>query len=79
MLTDGAGVIEAHEDGRWLRYPVVERPMRNPTGTGDVFAVVFFSAYQAACDLREALGVATEAAARWISAPAPEPFHLLAT
>ena len=77
VLTDGSGPIHAHESGRWLRFPVTERPMRNPTGTGDVFAVVFFSAYQAARDLREALGVATEAAARWISEPAPEPFHLL--
>ncbi len=77
VLTDGAGAIEAHEGGRWLRFPVVERPMRNPTGTGDVFAVVLFSTYRATSDLREALGVATEAAARWISEPKPEPFHLL--
>ena len=77
VLTDGAGAIEAHEGGRWLRFPVVERPMRNPTGTGDVFAVVLFRAYRATSDLREALGVATEAAARWISEPKPEPFHLL--
>ncbi len=77
VLTDGPGAIEAHEDGRWLRYPVVERPMRNPTGTGDVFAVVLFSSYRATSNLREALGVAMEAAARWISEPKPEPFHLL--
>ncbi len=77
VLTDGPGAIEAHEDGRWLRYPVVERPMRNPTGTGDVFAVALFSSYRATSDLREALGVATEAAARWVSEPEPEPFHLL--
>ena len=77
VLTDGAGAIEAHEGGRWLRFPVDERPMRNPTGTGDVFAVVLFSAYRATSDLREALGVASEAAARWISEPMPEPFHLL--
>ena len=77
VLTDGPGPIEAHEGGRWLRYPVSERPMRNPTGTGDVFAVVLFSAYRATSDLREALGVAAEAAARWISEPAAEPFHRL--
>ena len=77
VLTDGAGAIEAHEGGRWLRFPVVERPMRNPTGTGDVFAVVLFSTYRATRDLRETLGIATEAAARWISEPKPEPFHLL--
>ena len=77
VLTDGPGAIQAHEDGRWLRFPVTERPMRNPTGTGDVFAVAFYSAYRATGDLRDALGVAAEAAARWISAPAPEPFHLL--
>ena len=77
VLTDGPGAIEAHEGGRWLRYPVSERPMRNPTGTGDVFAVVLFSAYRATSDLREALGVAAEAAARWISEPAAEPFHRL--
>lgn len=77
VLTDGAGAIEAHEGGRWLRFPVVERPMRNPTGTGDVFAVVLFSAYRTTGDLREALGVAAKAAARWISEPKPEPFHLL--
>ena len=77
VLTDGAGTIEAHEGGRWLRFAVVERPMRNPTGTGDVFAVVLFSAYRATGDLRKALGVAAEAAARWISEPQPEPFHLL--
>lgn len=77
VLTDGAGTIEAHEGGRWLRFPVVERPMRNPTGTGDVFAVVLFSAYRATGDLREALGAAAAAAARWISEPMPEPFHVL--
>ena len=77
VLTDGAGTIEAHEGGRWLRFPVDERPMRNPTGTGDVFAVVLFSAYRATGDLREALRVSAEAAARWISEPRPEPFHLL--
>ena len=77
VLTDGPGAIEAHENGRWLRFPVVERPMRNPTGTGDVFAVVFYSAYRASGDLREALGVATAAAARWISEPVAEPFHVL--
>lgn len=77
VLTDGPGPIEAHEGGRWLRYPVIERPMRNPTGTGDVFAVVLFSAYRATSDLRESLRVSAEAAARWISEPAPEPFHLL--
>ena len=77
VLTDGAGAIEAHEGGRWLRFPVTERPMRNPTGTGDVFAVVLFSAYRSTGNLREALGMAAQAAARWISEPAPEPFHLL--
>lgn len=77
VLTDGSGPIDAHEGRRWLRFPVTERPMRNPTGTGDVFAVVFFSAYRATGDLREALGVAAAAAARWISEPKPEPFHLL--
>ncbi len=77
VLTDGAGAIEAHEGGRWLRFPVVERPMRNPTGTGDVFAVVLFSAYRSTGDLRESLRVSAEAAARWISEPEPEPFHLL--
>lgn len=77
VLTDGAGTIEAHEGGRWLRLPVVERPMRNPTGTGDVFAAVLFSAYRATGDLRESLRVAAEAAARWISEPMPEPFHVL--
>ncbi len=77
VLTDGAGAIEAHEGGRWLRFPVVERPMRNPTGTGDVFAVVLFSTYRESNDLQAALGVAAEAAARWISEPKPEPFHLL--
>lgn len=77
VLTDGAGAIEAHEGGRWLRFPVRERPMRNPTGTGDVFAVVLFSAYRSTGNLREALGMAAQAAARWISEPAPEPFHLL--
>ena len=78
VLTDGPGEIQAHEDGRWLRFPVTEQPMQNPTGTGDVFAVVFYSAYRTTGDLREALGVAAAAAARWISAAAPEPFHLLA-
>ena len=78
VLTDGAGPIQAHEDGRWLRFPVTERPMRNPTGTGDVFAVAFYSAYRATGDLRDALAVAADAAARWISAPAAAPFHLLA-
>ena len=77
VLTDGAGSIEAHEGGRWLRLPVVERPMRNPTGTGDVFAAVLFSAYRATGDLRESLRVSAEAAARWISEPMPEPFHVL--
>ncbi len=77
VLTDGPGAIEAHEAGRWLRYPVIERPMRNPTGTGDVFAVVFFSAYRVTGDLVEALRMSAEAAARWISEPAPEPFHRL--
>ncbi|MCY3957255.1 MAG: hypothetical protein OXG65_03075 [Chloroflexi bacterium] len=77
VLTDGAGTIEAHEGGRWLRFPVVERPMRNPTGTGDVFAVVLFSAYRATGDLKKSLGVAAEAAARWISEPKSEPFHVL--
>ncbi|MDE2902856.1 MAG: hypothetical protein OXP73_07480 [Chloroflexota bacterium] len=77
VLTDGAGTIEAHEGGRWLRFPVVERPMRNPTGTGDVFAAVLFSAYRATGDLRESLRVSAEAAARWISEPTPEPFHVL--
>ena len=77
VLTDGPGPIDAHEDGRWLRFPVTERPMRNPTGTGDVFAVVLFSAYRTTGDLPEALRVAAAAAARWISEPAPEPFHRL--
>ena len=77
VLTDGAGPIDAHEGGRWLRFGVTERPMRNPTGTGDVFAVVFFSAYRASGNLRRALQVAADAAARWISEPAPEPFHVL--
>lgn len=77
VLTDGAGAIEAHEGGRWLRYPVVERPMRNPTGTGDVFAAVFFSAYRATGDLVETLRLSAGAAARWISEPRPEPFHRL--
>jgi sugar/nucleoside kinase (ribokinase family) len=77
VLTDGAGPIDAHEGGRWLRFAVTERPMRNPTGTGDVFAVVLFSAYRASGNLRRALQVAADAAARWISEPAPEPFHVL--
>lgn len=77
VLTDGAGAIEAHDGGRWLRYPVVERPMRNPTGTGDVFAAVFFSAYRATGNLVETLRLSAGAAARWISEPRPEPFHRL--
>ena len=77
VLTDGAGSIAAHEHGRWLHFPVRERPMRNPTGTGDVFAAAIYHAYRRTGDLREALRVAAAAAARWISAPEPEPFHLL--
>ena len=71
VLTDGSGVIQAHEGGRWFEMPVVARPNRNPTGVGDIFSTALFVRYNASRNVEDAITFASEAAARWVSAPLP--------
>ena len=68
MLTDGHRLIHAHELGRWFEFPVVPQPIRNPTGTGDVFAAALFVRYEATGNLEGSLEFAASIAADWISA-----------
>jgi sugar/nucleoside kinase (ribokinase family) len=68
VLTDGHRPIRAHESGRWFKFPVVFRPIRNPTGTGDVFAAALFVRYEATGNLEESLRFSATAAADWITA-----------
>ena len=68
VLTDGHRLIHAHELGRWFEFPVVPQPIRNPTGTGDVFAAALFVRYEATGNLEGSLEFAASIAADWISA-----------
>ena len=68
VLTDGHRVIHAQEEGRWFELPVVPQPIRNPTGTGDVFATALFVRYEATGNLERSLEFAATIAADWISA-----------
>jgi len=67
VLTDGHRLIHAHERGRWFEFPVVPQPIRNPTGTGDVFAAALFVRYEATGNLERSLEFAASIAADWIS------------
>ncbi len=71
VLTDGSGVIQAHECGRWFEMPVVARPNRNPTGVGDVFSTSLFIRYNSSRNVEDAITFASQAAACWVSAPSP--------
>ena len=68
VLTDGHRLIHAHELGRWFEFPVVPQPIRNPSGTGDVFAAALFVRYEATGNLERSLEFAATIAADWISA-----------
>ena len=72
VLTDGHRPIHAHESGRWFEFPVLPRPTRKPTGTGDVFAAALFVRYEATGNLEGSLRFAATAAADWVSARDPE-------